>query len=429
MAFAAFAVAAALSASGEGVFDPRAYGAKGDGKTFDTAAVQSAIDACSASGGGTVALREGTFLVKPIQLKSGVDLHIEGGATLLGSGDWRDYANRGGMKHVIAANLPRGRDSALVWADEAERISITGEGTIDGNGMCFVRRIPGSEKKKWKFERIGGFDKSPPRVVFLAGCRDVTVKDVLLTNQPAGWGYWAHDCDRVVFDRCRVKSDVTFPNNDGIHINACRDVSIANCTIEAGDDAVVLRCNTRSLAERKTCERVTVRNCNLRSYANCIRIAWCKEGVIRDCSFSDLVCHDSTVGISMWFVPQDWNPAGDWGVERTLVERLSFSNIKMQNIHLVPITVKVIEWQAEEGVEAVRDISFSNVTSRAYGAPCFQGTKTRPLERFTFKNCSFIRDPSAVPPWQAGDNPPPAPDKFIYENCRDFIFDNCKIDK
>ena len=254
--FCALIAALALAAAAAGDFDPRDYGAKGDGRTFDTAAVQRAIDECAEAGGGRVVVDGGTYLVKPIRLRSGVELHLASGGRILGSGDWRDYPNRGDMKHVVSANLPRARDAALIWADEAERIAITGEGVIDGNGTCFVRPVADAESKKWKFERIGGFDQSPPRVVFFAGCRDVAVKGVLLTNQPAGWGYWVHDCDRVVFDGCRIRSDVTYPNNDGIHINACRDVTISNCTIESGDDAIVVRCNTRSLAERKTCERV-----------------------------------------------------------------------------------------------------------------------------------------------------------------------------
>lgn len=422
----AFFVATALAAAATARdFDPRDYGAKGDGRTFDTAAVQRAIDECAEAGGGRVVVDGGTYLVKPIQLRSGVELHLASGGRILGSGDWRDYPNRGDMKHVVSANLPRARDAALIWADEAERIAITGEGVIDGNGTCFVRPVADAESKKWKFERIGGFDQSPPRVVFFAGCRDVAVKGVLLTNQPAGWGYWVHDCDRVVFDGCRIRSDVTYPNNDGIHINACRDVSISNCTIESGDDAIVVRCNTRSLAERKTCERVTVKNCDLRCYANCIRVGWCREGTIRDCSFSDIVCRDSTVGINIWFVPKSWNPAGDYGIEKTVIERISFSNIAMERMHTTPLAVRVFAG-AEDDIAACRDISFSNVVARAYGFPYFHGTKKRPFEDFAFTDCRFVRDPSAVGPWRGADKE--APQELVLRNCRGFTFDRTTID-
>ena len=117
--FCALIAALALAAAAAGDFDPRDYGAKGDGRTFDTAAVQRAIDECAEAGGGRVVVDGGTYLVKPIRLRSGVELHLASGGRILGSGDWRDYPNRGDMKHVVSAHLPRARDAALIWADEA----------------------------------------------------------------------------------------------------------------------------------------------------------------------------------------------------------------------------------------------------------------------------------------------------------------------
>jgi len=405
----------------------RAFGAKGDGTTFDTEAVQAAIDACSASGGGRVTLDGGTFLVKPILLKDGVDLHLDITARLLGSPDWKDYPNRGTFRHVDSKALPRARDAALIAADEATHIAISGKGVIDANGMSFVRPVKGAENKKWRFERIGGFDQSPPRVVFFTGCRDVTVTDVTMTNQPAGWSYWIHDCDRVVFDRCKVLADVRFPNNDGIHVNSSRDVAISNCKIETGDDSVVVRCNNRSLKENKVCERVTVANCQLRSYANCIRVGWCKEGVIRNCTFSNLVLHDSSVGVNIWFVPQDWNAAGDWGREKTRIENISFSNIVMDRIHSTPITVRVFD---PATVDEIRNLSFANMTCRAFMEPVFWGHKTAPLRDFSFSNCRFIRDRASVAPWEKapGPNGPEKPGESPFLHCQNFAFNGVVID-
>lgn len=412
-------------------YDVHTYGAKGDGATFDTAAVQRAIDACSAAGGGRVVLDGGVFLVKPIRLKSGVELHLEANARLLGSGDWRDYPNRGDLKHVDSAKLPRGRDAALVSADEAENIAITGRGVIDANGLSFVRRIAGADgTKKWQFERIGGFEQSPPRVVFFTGCRDVTVTDVTMTNQPAGWSYWIHDCDRVVFDRAKILADVRYPNNDGIHVNSSRDVSISNCRIETGDDSIVVRANNRSLKERKACERVTVANCQLRSYANCIRIGWSLDGVIRDCTFSNLTMTDSTVGIQVWLPPRDWNPAGDYGVEPTLVERINFDNIVMDRIHYNPLMVRVFE-PAEEGCEAIRDLSFANLTCRSCGWPELIGRPGRPLADFRFANCRFFRsDANDVrAPWEVRKTPAVTNRTVAcaLADCRGFVFEGCEF--
>ncbi len=89
-------------------------------------------------------------------------------------------------------------------------------------------------------------------MILFAGCEDVLVTDVSLVNAASGWGYWVTDCDRVVFDRAKVLSDPDYPNNDGIHINASRDVSVSNCRIVAGDDAIVVRCNNRPFRDAGT---------------------------------------------------------------------------------------------------------------------------------------------------------------------------------
>ena len=416
------AIAASLASSAKN-FDVRSFGAVGDGKSFDTQAVQASIDACSAGGGGRVTLADGVFLVKPLMLKSGVELYIDRSARLLGSGDWRDYPNRGTLRHVDSSKLPRARDAALITADESENIAITGGGTIDANGLSFVRPRPGSENDRWHYERIGGFDQSPPRVVFFTGCRDVTVRDVTMTNQPAGWSYWIHDCDRVVFDGCHVLADVHYPNNDGIHINASRDVSICNCIIETGDDSIIVRANTRSLRERKPCERVTVANCHLRSYANCIRLAWSMDGVVRDCTFSNLTMRDSNVGITINFIPSGWNPAGDYGVEATLVENIVFSGIVMDRIHTWPVNA-AIEPEAERS-EGMRNITFSNVVSSSGARPRFCGTMETPLKGFSFVNCRFrLNDgPETLVPWtKTGSFAERIARTNSFMNCRGFSF-------
>ena len=439
-------VCAAVCALNAGAADflVKEYGAKGDGVTFDTEAVQKAIDACAADGGGRVVLEKGVFLVKPIMLKSGVDLHIARNARLLGSGDWRDYPNRGNLRHVISENMPRARDAALITADEAHGISITGEGVIDGNGMSFVEELPKEKWGRWRYDRVGGFSQSPPRVVFFAGCSDVTVKDITMTNQPAGWSYMVHDCDRVVFDRCKVMADIHYPNNDGIHINCSRDVSISNCRVTVGDDAIIVRANSRSLHECKPSERVTVVNCQLRAYSNAIRLGWCRDGVMRDCTFSNITIHDSTRGINMWLLNKDGGSRTDYGVEKTLIENIVFNGIVMDRIHTFPITVVVAE-PSDESCEAVRNVTFANVTARSYALPEFVGSVTHPLENFAFNGCRFIRSDALEvrPPWEKDRQPlmrGPAEsvsglslnrsttDGNPFYRCRNFTFNACSFD-
>ena len=133
-------ILAALAAlSAHSAFDVRDFGATGDGTTMDTASIQSAIDKCGESGGGRVVLANGTFLSGSIQLRTGVELHIDSTALLLASPDIADFPEWKDVKHVKSVNLPRGRNACFIFADEAERISITGDGVIDCNGQYHVK--------------------------------------------------------------------------------------------------------------------------------------------------------------------------------------------------------------------------------------------------------------------------------------------------
>ena len=368
-------------------FDVRKHGAKGDGKSKDTAALQSAIDACAADGGGRVVLSGGVFLSGAIQLKTGVELHIDRTATLLGSPDIEDFPDFAEVKHVITANLARPRNVALVFADEAERIAITGDGTIDCNGKRHIREIEAPEWARWKYERILPKEKSLPRVVFFAGCRDVAIRDVTMTGQPAGWSYWIHDCDRVQMRGLKILADVRYPNNDGIHVNCSRDVTISDCIIETGDDSIVVRANSRSLKEDKPCERVVVANCTLHGWASGIRIGWANDGAIRNCSFSNIVMHDTVRGIGI-ILPGIGNIT-DYGREATLVENITFSDIIMDGIYKRPIEISIASERNGTRAAAIRDIRFSGVRATGTMFPYLAGRPGCPIRDISFTGCSF----------------------------------------
>ena len=369
--------------------DMKKYGAKADGKTKVTKVLQKAIDEVSESGGGKVTLSGGIFLTGPVELKSGVELHIDADAILLGSPDLEDYPDRTETRHFITDSLPRWRNIALIYADEAENIAITGRGKIDCNGEVFVKQKEGDNWTWWQYERIVPYEKSVPRAVFFAGCRGIKVKDITMVNQPAGWSYWIHDCDYVNFDGCRITADVRYPNNDGIHINSSRDVTVSNCFIECGDDALVIRANNRSLKENKVCERVTVTNCTLRSWSSGVRIGWTNDGTIRNCTFSNLVIYDTSNAVSC-YLPNKRIVAGtnDFGREATLVENISFSDIQMKEIYGSAIYVYVGK-DSDTMFKGFRNVSFNNIHCTCLELPYFCGREGGEIENVTFSNCSF----------------------------------------
>ncbi len=379
------------------------FGAIGDGKTLNTAAIQAAIDKCYENGGGRVVISDGTYMTGTIVLKNNVDLHFEANGRILGSprcgiyvdvedtskrrdlwakvkeyGDYPDFDK----KHVNKELLPRFRGSALIVADEAENISITGNGVIDANGDKFIEKIE-SPTGHVPYQRIDA--PTPPRVVFLTGCKNVLIEDVTMVNQPGGWSYWIHDCDYVTVDRIKIDARVDYPNNDGVHINCSRNVTVSNSCISCGDDCIVVRANSISLKENTACEKVTVTNCNLTSHACGIRIGWLNDGTIRNCTFSNIVMTDTIMGISV-YLPT--SRPSDYGRESTLVENLSFNNIIMDNIFSYPIRIEPSDCETTH-VTAIRNLYFSNIHARGLRLPIITGTAACPLYNIRFSGCSF----------------------------------------
>ncbi|MBN2130332.1 MAG: hypothetical protein JW741_12590, partial [Sedimentisphaerales bacterium] len=203
----------------ETLYDVRDYGANPNGQRRCTEAIQKAIDACAADGGGTVYLPPGTFLSGTLTFKSDVTLRLAAGCTLLGSTDLRDYPVTVPKYRSYTDNYT---DKSLIYAENVERIAITGRGVIDGRGAAFK-----------------GPYKVRPYLMRFIECRDVTVEGVTIRNSPM-WVQHYLACDDVRITGVTVKSHVNH-NNDGIDIDSCRRVVISGCNIDSGDDAIVLK--------------------------------------------------------------------------------------------------------------------------------------------------------------------------------------------
>lgn len=371
------------------------FGAVPDGMTLNTSAIQHAIDTCAENGGGRVLAEGGVYMFGTIVLRSNVELYIAANATLLGSPRCEDYPEREDVRHVETKKLPRWRNACYIYCEECENVSIGGMGKIDCNGTAFVRTV--ENPTYWKYHRIKA--PTPPRVVFFAGCKNVKISDVTMINQPAGWSYWIHDCDYVSFDRIKIFAEVEYPNNDGIHINSSRNVTVSNCDITCGDDSIIVRANNASLAENRVCEKVTVSNCNLTSYSGGVRIGWKNDGIIRNCTFSNIVMTDTSIGIDITLPHFTYNPeqlwTADMGREATLIENLSFNNIVMDNVYGEPVKIQLAP-NEETKIDAVRNLYFSNIHTRGPRGIQLKGRKENYLNNIAFADCTFeITDYSA----------------------------------
>lgn len=205
----------------------RQYGATSDGVTKSTAAIQAAIDACAKAGGGTVAIEGGIFVSGPVVLRDHITLNVAAGATLLGSPDHADYPAKTEFKSP-------GRQS-LVSATGAVDVSITGRGTIDGNGESWW-----VESRQFKDAGILGSEHTRPRLVVFDHCHHVLVEGVTIQNSPM-WQLVPYDSDDVTIRDIRVLAPARSPNTDAIDPFSSSNVVIDHVYADVGDDDIAIK--------------------------------------------------------------------------------------------------------------------------------------------------------------------------------------------
>jgi polygalacturonase len=292
VAAGACAYAAEPPASG-GRVSVRDYGAAGDGSKLDTRALQAAIDACAGGGGGTVYLPPGRYLSGTLFLKSHVTLHLEGGATLLGSTKLEDYPP---TIPAIRSYTDNYTERSLIYAENLEHVAFEGHGTIDGQGGAFK-----------------GPYKVRPYLLRVIACREVSMRGLTLRNSPM-WVQHYLACEGVCIDGIRVESTCN-ANNDGIDIDGCERVRIANCDIRSGDDALVLKST-----QERFCRNVVVTNCVLSSLCNAFKLGTESNGGFENIVMSNCAIYDTRIsGLALELV--------DGGT----LEQVSISNVTMHN--------------------------------------------------------------------------------------------------
>ncbi|WP_282165870.1 glycoside hydrolase family 28 protein [Cellulophaga baltica] len=291
------------------------YGAKADGITKDTKAVQAAIDACTKNGGGNVIIPAGkTVVIGTIYLKNFVTLYIENGAVLLGSPDIEDYTTD---THKNTYKNEPHMDRCLIFARDAKSFAIKGLGTIDANGH-----------PKYFTKEKG----SRPMMMRFLNCSNIQLKEVTLLN-PAAWtSAWLY-CDQIVVDGIKIISRVN-NNGDGLDFDGCTNVRVANSSFDTSDDAICLQTSRPD----KPCKDIVITNCVFTSKWAAMRIGLASRGdfesvTVSNCTFHDI--QDSGLKIQM-------NEGGE-------MKNMVFSNIIMKN---VPRPIFMTFCQQRAGVDA-----------------------------------------------------------------------------
>jgi len=399
------------SAAGE-ILDVRMFGAKGDGKTLDTAAIDRAIAAAAAAGGGTVRFPAGTYLSVSIHLMSQVGLHLDRGATIEAAApavaaydepepnEWGDARKYQDFGHSHWHN-------ALIWGEGLHDVTIGGPGRIDGAGLVSNHRGP-----------RGAGDKS----ISLKNCRNVVLRD--LTILRGGWfAILATGVDNLIIENLTIDT-----NRDGIDIDACRNVRITHCAVNTPfDDAICLK-SSFALGRARATETVTITGCRVSGYdegslldgafkhtvtdkggpTGRIKLGTESFGGFRNIEVSNCVFEHSR-GLAIMSV--DGGPIQDVRV----------TDITMRDIVNAPIFVRLgtrVRGPGDTLAGSIRHVRISRVTADDVGTDqgvLISGVPGHAVEdlrlsevRFAFRGGGAPEDAALEPPELESDPPEPA---------------------
>ena len=401
------------------VFNVRDFAASGQKDDNAQAALQQAIDACAAAGGGTVYVPPGAYTTGTLHLRSHVRLHVEAGATIYSSKDPATFDKR-----------------ALFYAEGVENITLEGRGVVDGQGEYYW------ENKEWPdwyinpnrvlaekagvdMSRSFPTDNSVGHLVLFIRCQDVRIENLSFLHSPS-WTMHLWQIDRLNIDGIYIytsQRDGVWA--DGIDPDGCQDVRIANCTIETGDDAIVFYSGS-SYGPARACENITITNCRLSSSSSALKFCDGNMVAIRNVVVDNCILTGSNRGIAFMVF--------DGGV----VENVVLSNLVIEchrfdwfwwgdgdPIHFNLIQRSEIDPNMDKAKEpaigVMRNILLSNIVAHGPGPCRIHGHVDSPLENVTFENVRLTVDSDPESPWKKG------PNALVVENARNFRLKDVEI--
>lgn len=403
-------------------FSPLDYGAAGDGVTPDTAAMQSAINACAERGGGTVTVPAGRYLTGALVLHDDITLHLEAGATLLGIQDTAAYpviqSRWEGVEQLTYMPLIAGQG--------LKNIAITGRGTIDGQGNYW-----------WAAHRQKALAYPRPRLIGFTDCNNVLIEGITLTNSPA-WTVNPVRCKNVNVRGITIINPPDSPNTDGINPDSCRFVRISDCYVSVGDDCITIKSGTQKVPseQRTACRDITITNCTLERGHGGVVIGSEMSGDVRNVVISNCVFIGTDRGIRMK------SRRGRGGV----VENICVSNVIMEGV-LCPFTMNLYYFcngglgdttvsdknprPVDAGTPAFRGIHFSHISAVdvKIAAGFLYGLAEMPLEDISLSDIFVSISSGAAPAYaeMAEDIPLLAQAGFFVRNARNIRFDHVQV--
>jgi polygalacturonase len=387
-------VTAGLARAGQDQMSITEFGAIGDGRTLNTTSIQRAIDSMAVKGGGTILVPPGVFLSGTLQLRTNTNLHLAEGAVLRGSANVQDY--------VLG-----GRLVGLLFTQDATNASITGQGTIDGNGDAFMDLTHAKHIEnagvQWTRQRerfrevLTGIGDGPAvpkdrpyQMIIFSDCRRVTVRDVFITNSPF-WTVHFADCDGVLITGVRIWCNLLVPNNDGVDFTSSSNVIMSDCDIRTGDDCVAITGYSHHFDLpgyknlKHPLENVTISNCLMQSRSAAIRIGGFDQNTMRNITISNVTITNSNRGIGLFVRDQG-------SIENVFVSNL----IVDTRLHTgdwwgngEPIHLSAVRLTKDVPLGKIRNISFQNVICKSESGILIYGSSESVIENVSMENVTL----------------------------------------
>jgi polygalacturonase len=300
-----------IAAAAPKVFDVREAGAKGDGTTLDTKAIQQALDACGKAGGGTVRFSPGTYVSQPLTLRTKTTVLLEAGATLLASTNQSDFLKLSGdwLKAKSGSDF-----IPFIAGKNLTDMTFTGRGVIDGNGAVWWEE---AEKAR---QKVPGYTLPRPNLIGLTRCKNVRFENLTLQNSPK-FHFVPAECEGVVVSNVTILAPPRSANTDAIDSSSCRKVLITKCRIDVGDDNIAIKAGKKVAGRNFACEDITVTDCTF-LHGHGLSIGSETAGGVRNVAVRNCTFENTENGLRIK------SQRGKGGV----VENISYSDITMKNV-------------------------------------------------------------------------------------------------
>ena len=342
-------------------FDVREFGAAGDGKTFDTAAIQKALDAC-ASTGGMVDFPPGTYLSRPLTIHGGTTINIEAGAVLQASPSQADFMKTTGdwLKAKSSDFVP------FISGKDLTGVTFTGGGVIDGNGAGWW---PEAEKAR---RAKSGYTLPRPNLIVLERCQNVRVENLTLRNSPK-FHLVPSDCEDVVISNVTVLAPEHAANTDAIDPSG-RRMLITHCRFDTGDDDIAIKAGKKVPGHDFESEDITVTDCEF-LHGHGMSIGSETAGGVRHVFVHHCTFTDTENGLR---IKSDVRRGG-------LVEDIDYSDITMSNV--APAITFTCYYMNNSGVDDTKTLS---AAATGESPPVYRDIHIRNLSATSQKSAGLI---------------------------------------